>query len=166
MTIASYPQYLRLVPKKPLACVEVGPFVPGPIVHTVRPPVPHTGRPASGPVPRQSRLSGWSHATFFLPPLAAVSRYRIIAPTPTPPSSARIRSGPHGSAQHLPRVRSTRSRLPANPPGRAVVAVFDRVCFGAVTVAGVIRPPGFRRAPSTGVRGWFRAAGYSWSLLQ
>src|SRR5207249_11192223 len=102
--IASYPQYFRLVPKKPLACVEVGPLVPAPMVHTVRPPVPHTGRPASGPVASTSRLSGWSHETLPLPSLVAVSRYRIIAPRPTPPISSRIVSGLHGSARHVRRV--------------------------------------------------------------
>src|SRR3989442_1417887 len=49
MTIASYPEYLRLVPKKPFACVEVGPLVPAPIVTTVRPLEPQAGSPAMGP---------------------------------------------------------------------------------------------------------------------
>ncbi len=74
MTIASYPEYLRLVPKKPFACVEVGPLVPAPIVTTVRPLEPQAGSPAMGPVARIRRLSGWSQLTLPRPPFVAVSR--------------------------------------------------------------------------------------------
>ena len=47
-----------LTPKKPLALVFVALPVMAPRVTTVRPPVPHTGRPARGPVAKIRRLSG------------------------------------------------------------------------------------------------------------
>jgi len=56
--MASYPEYFRAAPKKPLAWVDVAPSVWAPRVMTVSPPVPHTGSPASGPVARMRRLSG------------------------------------------------------------------------------------------------------------
>src|SRR5256885_16893819 len=98
MTIASYPEYLRLVPKKPFACVEVGPFVPAPIVTTVRPLEPQAGSPAIGPVARIRRLSGWSQAPFPFPPAAADSHTRTLPPGPPPPDSPPPPPGPPGPA--------------------------------------------------------------------
>src|SRR5215470_7024466 len=112
--MASYPQYLRFAPKKPLAWVEVPPFVIAPRVTTVRPPVPQTGRPASGPVPSTRRFSGWSQPTS-----GGTSSQRILAPSPAPPRYIRMSAGDHGSPHARPAVRSTRRSCPAYPPGRS-----------------------------------------------
>src|SRR5207247_8077109 len=96
-------------PKKPLACVEVGPLVSAPIVTTVRPPVPHTGRPARGPVPSTRRLSGWSHETFPFP--FRFSRQRIMTTRPGAPIRSRISLGFHGSHHTFRLLRSNRTIL-------------------------------------------------------
>src|SRR5438046_9117812 len=93
-----------------------------PIVTTVSAPVPHTGKPAIGPVASTRRLSGWSHATLPLPPRVAVSLYRMVAPSSAPPRYSRISAGDHGSAQHLVFERSTRRSLPAYAPDNWSVA--------------------------------------------
>ena len=97
-----------MAPKKPLAWVEVAPFVIAPRVMTVRPPVPHTGSPANGPVASTSRLSGWSQPTS-----GGTSSHRTFAPRPTPPRKKRISAGVHGWAQVRPLPRSTRRIFPA-----------------------------------------------------
>src|SRR4029453_16569763 len=125
--MASYPQYLRFAPKKPLAWVEVPPFVIAPRVTTVRPPVPQTGRPASGPVPSTRRLAGWSQSTS-----AGTSSQRTFAPRPAPPRYVRMSAGDQGSPHARPASRSTRRSCPAYPPGRSALA--DTAPFVATCV--------------------------------
>src|SRR5262249_48840009 len=110
--MASYPQYLRFAPKKPFAWVEVPPFVIAPRVTTVRPPVPHTGRPASGPVPSTRRFCGWSQPTS-----EGTSSQRILAPRPPPPADGRQSAGGPRLAPRPPAGQVDREQLPGIPAG-------------------------------------------------
>src|SRR5215470_464708 len=131
--MASYPQYLRFAPKKPLAWVEVPPFVIAPRVTTVRPPVPQTGKPARGPVPRTRRFSGCSQLASD-----GTSSQRIFAPSPAPPRYVRMSAGDHGSPHARPAERSTLRSWPAYPPGRSVrlAASFVATCVIRPLLAG------------------------------